>query len=91
VQVPVDHDGQRGVMDMMAQLLTRMEKLEAGSVKQEERASSKRPLERSQSGDSVYKRVVVCYRCGQEGHFAQDVRGNLGRRHHIRETTSPWG
>jgi len=36
VQVPVDHGGQRGVMDMMTQLLTHMEKLEAGSTKQEE-------------------------------------------------------
>jgi len=71
VQVPVDYGGQRGVMDMMAELLTCMEKLEAGSAKQEERASGKRPLERSQSGDGLYKRVVVCYRCGQKGHFAR--------------------
>ena len=71
-QVPVDHVGQRDVREMMAQLLTRVEKLEAGSMRQKERASGKKPLERSQSGDSVRnQRVVVCYRCGQEGHFAR--------------------
>jgi len=62
VQVPVDHVGQRDVREMMAQLLTCMEKLEAGNMRQEERASGKKPLERSQSGDSVRnQRVVVCY------------------------------
>jgi len=48
-----------------------MEKFEAGSVKQGENARGKKPLERSQSGDSVHKRVVVCYRCGQEDHFTR--------------------
>ena len=38
VQVPVDHAGQKNLMDMMSQLVTRMEKLKAKNFKQEDKS-----------------------------------------------------
>jgi len=92
VQVPVDHAGKKDVRDMMAELLTHMEKLEAGNARKEERVSGKKLLERSQLSDNVGRqRGVTCYRCGQEGNFARGCTQLSKRNHQIRETGNPWG
>ena len=73
VQVPADCAGQKSLMDMMSQLMTRMDKLEATNFKQVDRVGDRadRPA-KSGTGDASYnQRVVVCFRCGQEGHFAR--------------------
>ena len=65
--------GQKSLMDMMSQLMTRMDKLEATNFKQVDRVGDRvdRPA-KSGTGDASYnQRVVVCFRCGQEGHFAR--------------------
>ena len=41
VQVPVDRAGQKSLMDMMSQIMTRMEKLEAKNFKQKDGVSDK--------------------------------------------------
>ena len=73
VQVPADRAGQKSLMDMMSQLMTRMDKLEATNFKQIDRVGDRvdRPA-KSGTGDASYnQRVVVCFRRGQEGHFAR--------------------
>ena len=72
VQVPVDRAGQKSLMDMMSQLMTRMEKLEAKNFKQEDGVSDRVnwPAKPDTGDASFNQRVVVCFRCGQEGHFA---------------------
>ena len=73
VQVPVDRAGQKSLMDMMSQLMTRMDKLKAKNFKQVDKAGGRadRPA-KSGTGDASYnQRVVVCFRCGQEDHFAR--------------------
>ena len=82
VQVDCRDQKNSSLMDMMAQLLTWVEQLELRN--QRERSSSdnqcqgnnsgglpKRQTERSQAGTVSRDREVVCYRCGQEGHFAR--------------------
>ena len=52
-------------MEMMTQLMARMDRLEENS-KLKKDSTARRPSEQE-----TKSRVVVCYRCGQEGHFAQ--------------------
>ena len=65
------------LMEMMAQLHTRMEQLEMRSQREQNSGEvsggpSKRQMERSQTGTVSHDHgAVVCYRCGQEGHFAR--------------------
>ena len=56
------------LVEMMTQLMARMDKLEENS----KRAHLKKDSTMQRSSDHETKpRVVVCYRCGQEGHFAR--------------------
>ena len=73
VQVPVDCAGQKSLMDMMSQVMTRMEKLEAKNFNQEDGVGDRvsRPAKPDTGAASFNQRVVVCFRCGQEGHFAR--------------------
>ena len=70
-----------------------MEKLEANSFKQEDGVGDRVnwPAKPDTGDASFNQRVVMCFRCGKEGHFARAVHSHLRRSHHIRETTSPWG
>ena len=52
------------LMDMMTQLMARMDKLEANS-----KLKTDSTVQRSVKQE--IKPQVVCYRCGQEGHFAR--------------------
>ena len=73
VQVSVDRAGQKSLMDMMSQLMTQMEKLEAKNFKQEDGVGDRvnQPA-KPDTGDASYnQRVIVCFRFGQEGHFAR--------------------
>ena len=56
-------------MDIMMQLLDQMENLKTANFKQGERVSGKTSLRQVKL--YVIKEVVVCYRCGQEGHFTR--------------------
>ena len=64
-------------MEMMAQLLTRMERLEkrgqqGGQCEQDNGRPPKGQTERPQAGTVPRNQTtVVCHRCGQEGHFAR--------------------
>ena len=53
------------LMEMMIQLMARMDSLEENS-RQKKDSTAQRPSEQE-----TKPRVVVCYRCGQEGHFAR--------------------
>ena len=79
VQVPVDCAGQKSLMDMMSQLMTRMEKLEAKNFKQEDEVGDRvnRPA-KPDTGDASFNLLGA-------------VHSHLRRSHHIRETASPWG
>ena len=58
------------LLEMMTQLMARLDKLEEQSSKQvaPKRRVEEPPLDRE---TTAKQRVVVCYRCGQEGHFAR--------------------
>ena len=58
---------------MMSQLMTRMEKLEAKNFKQEDGVGDRVnwPAKPDTGDASFNQRVVVCFRCGQEGNFAR--------------------
>ena len=72
----------RTMMDMMTQLMSRMDKIEKTFQQASARKGSagRRPDE-VVTGE---QREVVCYRCGQEGHFARGVP--VLRSRQIRET-----
>ena len=53
------------LMEMMTQLMARMNRLEENS-KLKKDSTARRPSEQE-----TKSRVVVCYRCGQEGHFVR--------------------
>ena len=64
-------DGNRTLMDMMMQLMARMDKLEEKSLPQSpvrRDSVGRRPVDQDAAQG---QRIVVCYRCGQEGHFAR--------------------
>ena len=65
----VEYKDNRTLMDMMMQLMSRMDKLEEKSAQQPpvRRDVGRRP----DQGITQEQREVVCYRCGQEGHFAR--------------------
>ena len=71
--VQVDYVSQKNsnLMDMMSQLLARVERLEVGI--QHDRSTGGLPKTQSVTSGMVShdREVVVCYRCGQEGHFAR--------------------
>ena len=58
------------LLEMMTQLMARLDKLEEKSSKQ---VAPKRRVEEPPSDreTTAKQRVVVCYRCGQEGHFTR--------------------
>ena len=70
--VQVDYVGQKNsnLIDMMSQLLARADRLEVGI--QHDRSTGGLPKTQSETSGMVSHdwEVVVCYRCGKEGHFA---------------------
>ena len=54
------------LVDMMTKLMERMDRLEGNS----KGTQPKREVVRRPSDQEGKAKVVVCYRCGQEGHFA---------------------
>ena len=60
-------------MEMMAQLLTRVEQLEIrGQREQDNGGPPRRRTERPRAGTVPHNQeTVLCNRCGQEGHFAR--------------------
>ena len=60
------------LMEMMTQLMARMDRLEESSKRGYSRRDTPRAIETSKVSDQEVKsKVVVCFRCGQEGHFAR--------------------
>ena len=68
-QVSVGHASQMDLMDIMVQLLAQMENLKTTKFRQREIVSGKTIPEEVKL--YAIKGVVVCYRCGQEGHFTR--------------------
>ena len=76
---PVHVESNDGVLlEMMKQLMIRLDKLEeqpSGQIASKKRVHellSDREITKTSEWEMMKKqRVVVCYRCGQEGHFAR--------------------
>ena len=72
--VQVDYVGQKNsnLMDMMSQLLARVERLEVG-IQRDRSTTGGLPKTQPETSGMVSHdwEVVVCYRCGNEGHFAR--------------------
>jgi len=62
--VQVESKRDDALMEMMTQLIAQMDIFEGNS-------KHAHPKQDSTVTDQVKSRVVVCYRCGQEGHFAR--------------------
>ena len=91
------------LMEMMTQLMARMDRLEENSKsvyskKDTQTTSDTSGMSRFSdqeikprgTNQEVKPRRVVCHRCGQEGHFARGCVRNLGNPL-TRETRVPWG
>ena len=83
--VQVDYVGQNNnnLMDMMSQLFTQMERLEMGM--QHDKNTDGLPITRPETSGMVSRdlEVVICNRCGQEGHFTRGCAQS--RRKHIQQ------
>ena len=66
----VSSEREDALMDMLAQLMRRMDKLEATTpASLSER--SRPPVKTQSSQDRQRERQVICHKCGQPGHFAK--------------------
>ena len=65
----VSSEREDALMDMLAQLMRRMDKLEATTPASLSERS--RPLKTQSSQDRQRERQVICHKCGQPGHFAK--------------------
>ena len=72
VVAPVRVEPKDTLLEMMEKLMARMDKLESGQSLQETPLVELPQQERGiAAAERRRQKVVVCFRCGQQGHFAR--------------------